>query len=131
MDGSIAGSHARAVDCSPDARVELAATARGRSLLIDWFKASCCGSNAGVGDVSMRWGASGPPPSDEDWVRLDGLDPLEAYAQRDIVAMLARSGARLEVSRIGPFRRPVMTIRDGDAWMDFFSVCPRRSPLRH
>jgi len=53
------------------------------------------------------------------------------YAQRDIVALLGRAGARLEVAGVGPFRRPRVTIRNGEAWLDFFSTCRRRSALRH
>jgi len=126
-----AGTHARAIDVAPSARSELTALARGRRLLIDWFKAGCCGSNIGVGDVSLRWNDPAEPLDDDDWVRLDGLKPLDAYAQREIVALLARAGARLEVAGVGPFRHPTVTIRDGEVWLDFFSACPRRSPLRH
>jgi hypothetical protein len=84
-----------------------------------------------VGDVSLRWVDAGATLADGDWVRLDGLEPLDAYAQREIVALLARAGARLDVAGVGPFRRATMTIRDGGAWLDFFNTCPRRSALRH
>ncbi|MFI5254726.1 MAG: hypothetical protein ACHQ15_04645 [Candidatus Limnocylindrales bacterium] len=126
-----AGTHARAIDIGGAARPELLSLARGRRLLIDWFKAKCCGTNVGVGDVSLRWIDPDVPLDDDDWVRLDDLEPLEAYAQRDIVALLARAGARLEVGGIGPFRKPTVVISDGDPWVDFFDTCRPRSALRH
>ncbi|MGH2407996.1 MAG: hypothetical protein ACRDF7_07970 [Candidatus Limnocylindrales bacterium] len=125
------GTHARAIDVDATAQPALLDLARGRRLLIDWFKAACCGTNVGVGDVSLRWVEREASLTTDDWVRLDGIEPIDAYAQRDIVALLARAGARLGVAGVGPFRRPTVSIRDGEAWLDFFNSCPRRSPLRH
>ena len=125
------GTHARAIEVDAAAQPALLSLSRGRRLMIDWFKSRCCRSNVGVGDVSLRWVEPDSSLSDDDWVRLDGVEPLDAYAQREIVALLARAGARLEVAGVGPFRHPTVTISDGEAWIDFFNTCSRRSPLRH
>ena len=127
----VIGAHARAIELPREAREELLTLAGGRRLLIDWFKGRLCGSGFGIGDVSIHWLQAGEPLPDDDWVRLDGLGPIKAYAQREIVALLARAGARLEVHGIGPFRGPTVVIRDGEAWLDFFDACPSRSPFGH
>jgi hypothetical protein len=127
----LAGAHARAIDASPDTRAALRALGGERRLLIDWFKARLCGSGHGIGDVRLRWLAAAAPLPPGDWVRMDGLGAIEAYARREIVALLARAGARLEVRGAGPFRHVTVVIRDGEAWLDFFDTCPARSPFGH
>ncbi len=45
------------VTWSEEARRELPTRANGRSLVLDYFAARCCGRNVSVGDLHLRWTA--------------------------------------------------------------------------
>jgi hypothetical protein len=118
-----------AVNWSEEARRELPARAHGRPLVLDYFAARCCGRNVSVGDLHLRWIASGEPIAEEFLpIRSPGV---EAYVQRDLVPVLEAARARIVMRGRGPFRRPGVQLADGAIWLDFIGSCRTRSPLRH
>jgi hypothetical protein len=119
-----------AVIWSGEARRELPARARGRHLLLDYFAARCCGRNVSVGDLHVRWAASGAPITDE-FLPLRAPSDMDAYVQRDLVAVLEAARGRIAMRGWGRFRRPVVELEDGAMWLDFIGACRTRSPLRH
>ena len=114
-----------ALDIAPEAQASLAAQARGRRLVIDWFATRCCG-NVPVGDVVFRWRAAGQP-HDPDVLRVEAGDGLELWIRPELVPLFARAGARVVLRGIGPWRHPSVVIENGAAWLDFFAACPTRS----
>jgi hypothetical protein len=119
-----------AVIWSGEARRELPAHARGRRLLLDYFAARCCGRNVSVGDLHLRWIASGSPITDE-FLPLRAPSDMDAYVQRDLVPVLEAARGRIAMRGRGRFRRPVVELEDGAMWLDFIGACRTRSPLRH
>jgi hypothetical protein len=115
---------------STEARRELLAQANGRRLVLDYFAARCCGRNVSVGDLHLRWTAAGQPIA-EEFLVLRAPSGLEAYLQRDLVAVLNSTQGRIAMRGWGPFRRPVVELEDGAVWLDFIGACRARSPLRH
>lgn len=119
-----------AVIWSEEARRELPARANGRHLVLDYFATRCCGSNLSVGDLHLRWTAVDDPIADE-FVALRAPTGLDAYIQQDLVRVLHAAGGRVAMRGRGWFRRPVVEVEDGAAWLDIIGACRRRSPLRH
>lgn len=119
-----------AVIWSAEARRELPACTRGRRLVLDYFAARCCGRNVSVGDLHLRWMASGEPIADE-FLPLRAPADMEAYVQRDLVPVVEASGGRIAMRGWGRFRRPFVELADGAVWLDFIGACRTRSPLRH
>jgi hypothetical protein len=119
-----------AVIWSGEARRELPARAGGRRLLLDYFAARCCGRNVSVGDLHLRWTASGVPV-DEDFLPLRAPTDMEAYVQRDLVPVLEAARGRIAMRGWGRFRHPVVELEDGAMWLDFIGACRTRSPLHH
>ena len=119
-----------AVIWSPEARRELPARANGRRLVLDYFAARCCGRNVSVGDLHVRWIASGEPMA-EEFLPMRGPERLDAYVQKDLVGVLDTTQGRIDMRGLGPFRRPIVELEDGAVWLDFVGACRTRSPLRH
>ena len=119
-----------AVIWSEEARHELPARAGNRRLVLDYFATRCCGRNVSVGDLHLRWTSSSEPIA-EEFLLLRAPAGLEAYVQRDLVAVLEAAGGRIAMRGWGPFRRPVVELADGAMWLDFIGACRTRSPLRH
>ena len=119
-----------AVIWSPEARRELPARANGRRLVLDYFAARCCGRNVSVGDLHVRWIASGEPMA-EEFLPMRAPEGLEAYVQGDLVRVLDTTQGRIDMRGLGPFRRPIVELEDGAVWLDFVGACRTRSPLRH
>ena len=113
------------LEIAPEVQAGLAAQARGRRLVIDWFATRCCG-NVAVGDVLFRWRAEGQP-MDPDTVRVDGTNGLELWIRPELARLFARARARVVLRGIGPWRHPTVIVEDGAAWFDFFAACPKRS----
>ena len=114
---------------SDQARRELPVLARERRLILDYFATRCCGSNVSIGDLHFRWSASAHIA--DEFLALDGPAGVEVYVQRDLVPFLADAGGRVTMRGWAAFRRPVIELRDGAAWLDFIGTCRRRSPLSH
>jgi hypothetical protein len=119
-----------AVIWSPEARRELPARANGRRLVLDYFATRCCGRNVSVGDLHVRWIASGEPMT-EEFLPLRAPDGLEAFVQEELVPVLDTTHGRIAMRGRGLFRRPVVELEDGAVWLDFVGACRTRSPLRH
>jgi len=119
-----------AVIWSPEARRELPARANGRRLVLDYFAARCCGRNVSIGDLHVRWIASGEPMA-EEFLPMRAPEGLEAYVQGDLVRVLDTTQGRIDMRGLGPFRRPIVELEDGAVWLDFVGACRTRSPLRH
>lgn len=119
-----------AVIWSSEARREVPARANGRRLVLDYFAARCCGRNVSVGDLHLRWIASGEPMADE-FLPLRAPHGLEAFVQEELVRVLDTTHGRIVMRGWGPFRRPVVELEDGAVWLDFVGACRTRSPLRH
>ena len=119
-----------AVIWSPEARREVPARANGRRLVLDYFAARCCGRNVSVGDLHVRWIASGRPIA-EEFLPLRAPEGLEAYVQGDLLQVLDTTQGRIAMRGWGPFRRPAVELEDGAVWLDFIGACRTRSPLRH
>ena len=115
---------------SETARRELPARANGRTLVLDYFAAGCCGSPVSIGDLSLRWLRPADTP-DPEFVRIAAPDGLDAAVQRDLVTVLRDARAKVEMHGFGRLRRPTVTLEDGAAWLDFVGACRSRSPLRH
>ena len=115
---------------SEEARYEVPARAGNRRLVLDYFATRCCGRNVSVGDLHLRWTASSEPIA-EEFLLLRAPAGLEAYVQRDLVAVLEAARGRIAMRGWGPFRRPVVELADGAMWLDFIGTCRTRSPLRH
>jgi len=115
---------------SETARRELPARANGRTLVLDYFAARCCGSPVSIGDLSLRWLRPADMP-DPEFVRIATPDGLDAWVQRDLVTVLREARATVDMHGFGRFRRPTVTLQDGAAWLDFIGACRSRSPLRH
>ena len=98
--------------------------------MLDYFATRCCGRNVSVGDLHIRWTSSSEPIAKE-FLLLRAPAGLEAYVQRDLVAVLEAAGGRIAMRGWGPFRRPVVELSDGTMWLDFIGACRTRSPLRH
>ena len=119
-----------AVIWSDEARRELPARANGRRLVLDYFASRCCGRNVSVGDLHLRWTASGEPIA-EEFLPLAAPLGIGAYVQRDLVPLLDAAGGRILMRGRGWFRRPVVELADSAMWLDFIGACRTRSPLRH
>ena len=119
-----------AVIWSPEARRELPDRANGRRLVLDYFAARCCGRNVSIGDLHVRWIASGEPMA-EEFLPMRAPEGLEAYVQGDLVRVLDTTQGRIDMRGLGPFRRPIVELEDGAVWLDFVGACRTRSPLRH
>jgi hypothetical protein len=119
-----------AVIWSEEARRELPARAGGRRLLLDYFAARCCRRSVSVGDLHLRWTASGAPIADE-FLPLRAPSDMEAYVQRELVPVLEAARGRIAMRGWRRFRRPVVELEDGAMWLDFVGPCRTRSPLRH
>lgn len=119
-----------AVIWSSEARRELPARAGNRRLVLDYFAARCCGRNVSVGDLSLRWMALDKPLADE-FLPMRSPVGLDAYVQRDLVAVLQEAMGRIVMRGWGWFRRPAVELGDGGIWLDFVGACRTRSPLRH
>ena len=119
-----------AVVWSVEARAELPQLSRGRRLVVDYFATRCCGRNVSIGDLHLRWLASGELPADE-FLPLHAPRGLEAYVQEDLVTVLEASRGSIRMRGWGRFRRPVVELADGGQWLDFIGACRTRSPLRH
>ena len=115
---------------SPEARRELPARANGRRLVLDYFATRCCGRNVSVGDLHLRWIVSGEPMA-EEFLPLRAPNGLEAFVEKELVRVLDSTPGRIVMRGWGPFRRPVVELEDGAAWLDFVGACQTRSPLRH
>jgi hypothetical protein len=119
-----------AVIWSPEARRELPVLAHGRRLILDYFAARCCGRNVSVGDLHLRWTAAERPVRDE-FLPLRAPLGLDAYVQRDLLAVLEAARGRITMVGWNWLRRPTIEVEDGAAWLDFIGGCRERSPLRH
>jgi hypothetical protein len=119
-----------AVIWSPEARRELPVLAHGRRLILDYFAARCCGRNVSVGDLHLRWTAADRPVADE-FLPLRAPLGLDAYVQRDLLAVLEAARGRITIRGWSWLRRPTIEVEDGAAWLDFIGACRTRSPLRH
>lgn len=117
-----------AVIWSTDARRELPARANGRVLVLDYFATRLCGRNVSVGDLHLRWIPAGEPPAQE-YLPLQAPGGIEALVQRDLVAVLRATGGRIAMHGWGLFRRPIVQLEDGAAWLDFIGACRTRNPL--
>ena len=104
--------------------------ARGRRLVVDYFAARCCGSNVSIGDLSVRW-LPMSTPLDEEFISIESPDGLDVGVQHDLVAVVGATGGQIEMRGWGPFRRPVIVLRDAATWLDFIAGRRPRSPLRH
>jgi hypothetical protein len=113
------------LDIAPEVQAGLAARARGRRLVIDWFATRCCG-NVAVGDVVFRW-RTPDQPVDPDALRVEALDGLELWIRPELVPLFARARAKVVLRGIGPWRYPSVVVEDGAAWLDFFAACSTRS----
>ena len=118
------------VTWSEEARRELPTRANGRSLVLDYFAARCCGRNVSVGDLHLRWTASGEPIA-EEYLPLRAPTGIEAYVQRDLIQIFEAAGGRIVMRGRGWFRRPIVELADGAMWFAFIGACPTRSPFRH
>lgn len=119
-----------AVIWSNEARRELPAQAHGRSLVLDYFAARCCGRNVSIGDLHLRWTAASKAIA-EEFRPLRAPGGLEAYLQQDLVEVLRGTTGWIVMRGSGPFRRPVVELEDGAVWLDFIGACRTRSVLRH
>jgi hypothetical protein len=119
-----------AVIWSTEARREIPVRASGRRLILDYFATRCCGRNLSIGDLHLRWIASDEPIA-EEYLPLLALIGVEAYVQRNLVAVLEATRGTIGMRGWGPFRRPVVELADGGVWLDFIGACRTRSPLRH
>ena len=115
---------------SQDARRELPVRAKSRRLVLDYFAARCCRGNVSVGDFHLRWTDSDEEIG-EDFLPLRAPTGMEACVQRDLIIVLESAGARIAMRGLGWFRRPVVELADGAAWLDFIGACRNRSVLRH
>ncbi|MBI3750754.1 MAG: hypothetical protein HY263_03725 [Chloroflexi bacterium] len=111
---------------SDEARRELPLRASGRRLLLDYFATRCCGRNVNVGDVDLRWARSSDSIA-EDFLPLPAPPGVDAYIQRDLVAVLEAAGARIVMRGWSRLRRPSIELADGAAWLDFVGSCRTRS----
>jgi hypothetical protein len=115
---------------SDEAQHELPGRAKGRRLVLDYFATRCCGRNVSVGDLHLRWSRPAQPIA-EEFLPLAAPTGIEAYVQRDLVRVLEAAGGRIAMRGWGRFRRPVVELADGAAWLDFIGACRSRSPLHH
>ncbi len=76
-----------------DAKVQgsLAARARGRTLVIDAFRSTCCGASA-VGGMVVRWAESAPG---EGFVAADPLAGVPVAVRASLVPLLETAGPSL------------------------------------
>jgi hypothetical protein len=119
-----------AVIWSEEACRELPTRANGRPLILDYFATRVCGRNVSIGDLHLRWTAPGDPIA-EEFLPLRSPNHVEAYVQRDLVAVLQGAEGRIAMRGWRWFRRPVVELADGGIWLDFIGACRTRSPLRH
>ena len=89
-----------AVIWSAEARRELPARANRRRFVLDYFATRCCGGNISVGDLHLRWTASSEPIA-EEFLPLRAPAGLEAYVQRDLIAVLEAAGAGIGIAGLG------------------------------
>ena len=104
-------------------RTELRGLARGRVLLIDYFcVAGRCGTV--LGDATLRW-LPGPDHLPRGAARVDDVSELLVFIVPELAPLMVAVDARLAVAgpRWAPFlRHPVITIANGEPWVDFFEA---------
>ena len=115
---------------SDAARREVPARSQGRKLVVDYFASRCCGSNLSIGDLTVRWSGVGGQTGPE-FIDTDGPEGVGLAIHRDLVSILERTGATIQMRGWARIRRPVVVLADGAAWLDFIGRRPPRSPLRH
>lgn len=102
------------VDVDPSLRSSLAATAEGRSLVIDANRSrSCC---AWVGDlwVALRDGDPGP-----GFAELAPVEGVRVFAKRGLLGMLLKAGPTLVRGGL-PFRRGIsLRLARPEMWIDY------------
>ncbi len=104
-------------------RTELRGLARGRILLIDYF---CVVSRRGMvlGDVRLRW-LPAPAKLPRGAARVDDVPEVPVFIVPELAPLMVAVGGRLAIAgpRWAPFlRHPVITISNGEPWVDFFEA---------
>jgi hypothetical protein len=104
-------------------RTELGALARARILLIDYF---CVVGRRGtvLGDVTLRW-LPAPDELPAEMARVDDVPEVPVFIVPELAPLMVAVGGRLTVAgpRWAPFlRHPVITISNGEPWVDFFDA---------
>jgi len=116
-------AHASCMTVDVATRMELHGLARGRILLIDYF---CVVGRRGtvLGDVTLRWLAA-PAELPRGAARVDDVPNVPVFIVPELAPLMVAVGGRLTVAgpRWAPFwRHPVITISNGEPWVDFFEA---------
>ena len=109
-----------------ETRAELAALARGRALIIDYF-AYAARWGLRFGDVRFRWLNWSDPLPDRALLLAD-IDEPTTFIKADLAPLMLRERAMLRMA--GPrwpegLRRPTIAIADGGPWLAFFEARAR------
>jgi hypothetical protein len=114
-------AHASCMTVDAATMTELRGLARGRILLIDYF---CVVGRRGavLGDVKLRW-LIGPDELPREAARVDDVPDVPVFIMPELAPLMVAVGGRLAVAgpRWAPvWRHPVITIMNGEPWVDFF-----------
>ena len=77
----------------------------------------------------MRW--AGSREDLDEFLPMQAPPSVDAFVQRDLVALLVEAGGVISMRGWAAFRRPVVELRDPAAWLEFVGTCRTRSPLHH
>jgi len=116
-------AHASCMIVDLATRAELRGLARGRVLLIDYF--CVLGRRSTVlGDVRLRW-LRAPEELPPGAAHVDDISDVLVFIMPELAPLMVAVDARLAIAgpRWAPFlRHPVITISNGEPWVDFFEA---------
>lgn len=102
------------IEADPEATRRIAAEARGRTLLIDFFASRCCTSML-VGDLETRWL---DPGRDVEFEPIGSVNTTPIVADAGLMTVLRKGGARIVTG--GWLGRSLQVRLDvPEAWLDF------------